>query len=80
MGLKSDQWGRNAEADLDNIMGVATLAMSATTASRTWIIDTGAAQHLVGRSYLSRDEMQSIYTVTPVSLTTANDIVKTSSR
>eukprot|EP00971_Amphidinium_carterae_P187675 3724724-Amphidinium_carterae.1 len=61
-------------------MGVATLAMSATNASRTWIIDTGAAQHLVGKSYLSTDEMQSIYTVTPVSLTTANDIVRTSSR
>eukprot|EP00971_Amphidinium_carterae_P031741 625205-Amphidinium_carterae.1 len=54
--------------------------MSATSASRTWIIDTGAAQHLVGRSYLSIDELQSNYTVTPVSLTTANDIVKTSSR
>eukprot|EP00971_Amphidinium_carterae_P142732 2827376-Amphidinium_carterae.1 len=80
VGLKSNQWGRDAEADFENMMGVATLAMSATNASRTWIIDTGAAQHLVGKAYLSTDEMQSIYTVTPVSLTTANDIVKTSSR
>eukprot|EP00971_Amphidinium_carterae_P266054 5277417-Amphidinium_carterae.1 len=31
-------------------------------------------------SYLSRDEIQSIYTVTPVSLTTADDIIRTSSR
>eukprot|EP00971_Amphidinium_carterae_P317249 6307104-Amphidinium_carterae.1 len=56
------------------------MAMPATSASRTWIIDTGAAQHLDGRSYLSRDQIQSIYTVTPVSQTTANDIVRTSSR
>eukprot|EP00971_Amphidinium_carterae_P263246 5223059-Amphidinium_carterae.2 len=77
MGLKSDQWEWDAEADGENVMGVATIAMPATSASRTWIIDTGTAQHLVGKSYLSRDEMQSIYTVTPVSLTTANDIVRT---
>eukprot|EP00971_Amphidinium_carterae_P048901 963687-Amphidinium_carterae.1 len=82
----SERWGREVETEdepnnkTNHITSVATLAMSATFASRTWIIDTGAAQHRVGRSYLSKDELQSIYTVTPVSLTTANDIVKTSSR
>eukprot|EP00971_Amphidinium_carterae_P172770 3425028-Amphidinium_carterae.1 len=52
VGLTSEQWGREAEAEPNNktnhITSVATLAMSATYASRTWIIDTGAAQHLVG--------------------------------
>eukprot|EP00971_Amphidinium_carterae_P241267 4790646-Amphidinium_carterae.3 len=79
-GLKSEQWGGEAEADDGMRMGVATLAMPATSASRTWIIDTEAAQHLIGKSYLSRDEIQSIYTFAPVSLTTANDVVRTSSR
>eukprot|EP00971_Amphidinium_carterae_P251975 5002947-Amphidinium_carterae.2 len=90
--LKSDQWGGEAKAEGGMIMGsvadsavdqtymVATLAMPATSAVRTWIIDTGEAQHLIGKSYLSKDEIQSIYTVAPVSLTTANDVVRTSSR
>eukprot|EP00971_Amphidinium_carterae_P214132 4249691-Amphidinium_carterae.1 len=87
--LMSDQRGGEAEAEGGMIMGsvahsavdqtymVATLAMPATSAVRTWIIDTGAAQHLIGKSYLSKDEIQSIYTAAPVSLTTAIDVVKT---
>eukprot|EP00971_Amphidinium_carterae_P341908 6480976-Amphidinium_carterae.5 len=89
--LKSDQWGLGAEAEDGMIMGSvahsavdqaymgATLAMPATSAVRNWILDIGAAQHLIGKSYLTKDEIQSICTVAPVSLTTANDVVRTSS-
>eukprot|EP00971_Amphidinium_carterae_P129319 2561454-Amphidinium_carterae.1 len=59
-GLKSEQWGGEAEADGGLIMGVATLAMPATSAVRTWIIDTGSAQHLIGKFYLSRDGRNSV--------------------
>eukprot|EP00971_Amphidinium_carterae_P100634 1990885-Amphidinium_carterae.1 len=52
--LKSERRGGEAEADGGMIMGVATnsptTAMPATFASRTWIIDTGAAQHLIEKT------------------------------
>eukprot|EP00971_Amphidinium_carterae_P250312 4969013-Amphidinium_carterae.3 len=77
--FKSDQWGGEADADGEMIMGcvahsavdqtymVATLAMPATSSVRTWIIDTGGQHNIRWEN-------------PPVSLTTAKGVVKTSSR
>eukprot|EP00971_Amphidinium_carterae_P266969 5295298-Amphidinium_carterae.1 len=48
--------------------------------TRTWIVDTGVAQHLVGRWHLTSEEVDTAHDITPVRLSTANGVIRAPQR